>query len=561
MAPRTASLSSSRATSVSSMASTSSSSLSPEPFQAAISPLSPPRMSFDSPRDVKHELIIEPSLRRRQTPRQPTLQPSSTKPLQAPKTEFAISAPANNYYFTSRQDEPDHFVNPSSSTTISTNINNSEPYPNNVFQPTTTAGSNHRLSSPRHVSLNNSNNRPRTSSKVFTSTSDLASHYGIPQFLPAPPRTTPRRQSSALNATTTATATTAAAAPQPPSSNSPTFDFALCSDYLNMLSRTDDTTTISGTPAVLGASTTSNEELAAFVEGLQGEFKWRYEHLYSMTKHDSSPDYRDKPLLDFSDFLTSPLESSPWEDSPFNDFLNTPVIPSSGGLMDVMNTPAVADYGDSFGGDFGQLFPSMGDFNMEDDESSKAQPQRTTLGPEELIKMSPSTPALPDPNTVFPSPISPPLNSMPAPTHTTTTARRKTIPTGTRKNLTPDALVPLDAPTQKRSYISPSATSRKEVPAVFLRKRARSQAFGPADDEDELEEIILGPNATEAEQIEAKRRQNTIAARRSRKRKLAYTRELEDKVDMVTEERDVWKSRALACEALLKHHGLEAPEF
>ena len=46
----------------------------------------------------------------------------------------------------------------------------------------------------------------------------------------------------------------------------------------------------------------------------------------------------------------------------------------------------------------------------------------------------------------------------------------------------------------------PSATSKKEVPAVFARKRARSQAFG--DEEDELEEDQLEEDQLEEDQLE-----------------------------------------------------------
>ncbi|EIW74645.1 hypothetical protein CONPUDRAFT_85789 [Coniophora puteana RWD-64-598 SS2] len=139
--------------------------------------------------------------------------------------------------------------------------------------------------------------------------------------------------------------------------------------------------------------------------------------------------------------------------------------------------------------------------------------------------------------------------------------RRKPSATGTRKNVTPATLVPVDAPTQTRKYVTPSATSRKELPAVFARKRARSTAF--ADEEDQLDEedVSMKPTMTEQEQIEAKRRQNTIAARRSRRRKLEYQRELEDNVEHYKRDSEQWKSRALMYQALLRSHNIEAPDF
>ena len=59
--------------------------------------------------------------------------------------------------------------------------------------------------------------------------------------------------------------------------------------------------------------------------------------------------------------------------------------------------------------------------------------------------------------------------------------------------------------------------------------------------------------------IEAKRRQNTLAARRSRKRKLEYQRELESNVDRLQDEKEQWKRRAEALEAVMRSHGIEVP--
>ncbi|KAK7690199.1 hypothetical protein QCA50_006850 [Cerrena zonata] len=164
---------------------------------------------------------------------------------------------------------------------------------------------------------------------------------------------------------------------------------------------------------------------------------------------------------------------------------------------------------------------------------------------------SPNTPSL-DPSSLRPeirsSTIPPP--STPADNVDSVLSRRKTAPNGTRKNITPESLVPYDAPIQPRKYVTPSSTSRKEVPAVFQRKRARSQAF-------EDEEGEPGPNDLDA--IEAKRRQNTLAARRSRKRKLEYQRELEDALDREKGEKEFWKARAVTLEALLQSHGVDVP--
>ncbi|KAF9031450.1 hypothetical protein BJ165DRAFT_1310433, partial [Panaeolus papilionaceus] len=136
--------------------------------------------------------------------------------------------------------------------------------------------------------------------------------------------------------------------------------------------------------------------------------------------------------------------------------------------------------------------------------------------------------------------------------------RRRSQATGIRKGITPDALLDEEAPTQPRKYTTPSTTSRKEVPAVFARKRARSTAFG--DEEDELSSPSAMPlNPTEKDLIEMKRRQNTVAARRSRKRKLEQLLSLETRVQELEKERDMWKSRAETYSGMLNTMGHNVP--
>ncbi|THU91116.1 hypothetical protein K435DRAFT_909786 [Dendrothele bispora CBS 962.96] len=120
-----------------------------------------------------------------------------------------------------------------------------------------------------------------------------------------------------------------------------------------------------------------------------------------------------------------------------------------------------------------------------------------------------------------------------------------------RKNVTPRSLCTLDAPTQTRYYATPSATSRKEMLAVFARERARAQAFG--DEKDELIGQAPGPNATEREQIEWKRRQNTLAARKSR---LEHQQNLENQVEDLKVEVEKWKTRSQTLEQILRSHGV-----
>jgi hypothetical protein len=291
------------------------------------------------------------------------------------------------------------------------------------------------------------------------------------------------------------------------------------SNYLAMLSqKPEDQAVVEETPSMVPVAD-PEETIQALVNTLK-----------------ASPEFKS---MDFNDFLTSPFD-----DTPFDDFLTTPEMPS-GDMGDFMTSPAVADsFTDSF--DIGEM-PLFGHGGVDMDDSKPEMPMLPQPDFNGLISISPDNSPSLDPSSLDPYTVEKP-----------DTSHRRKMPTGIRKNVTPSSLVPLEAPTQARNYVSPSATSRKEIPAVFARKRARSQAFG--DEEDQLEEITLPPNPTEAQVIEAKRRQNTIAARRSRKRKLEYTRDLEDKVEMLTQEREMWRSRAITCEALLKSHGLSVPD-
>ena len=98
---------------------------------------------------------------------------------------------------------------------------------------------------------------------------------------------------------------------------------------------------------------------------------------------------------------------------------------------------------------------------------------------------------------------------------------------------------------------APSATSRKAVPAAFQRKRSRSAAFG--EEEDQLDDLPLNP--TEQDLVEQKRRQNTVAARRSRKRKLEEFQRMKDDRDEERRVKEIWKTRALTMQAQLQSLG------
>lgn len=117
----------------------------------------------------------------------------------------------------------------------------------------------------------------------------------------------------------------------------------------------------------------------------------------------------------------------------------------------------------------------------------------------------------------------------------------------------------MDEPTQPRHYAIPSSTSRKEVPTYFTRRHQPPSVI--SDEEDELTEEPPAANATDQEKIEYKRRQNTLAARRSRKRKMQYTQNLQETVEKLMIEKEVWKTRALTLKQLLQSHGVACPDF
>ncbi|KAJ7285212.1 hypothetical protein C8J57DRAFT_1120330, partial [Mycena rebaudengoi] len=97
----------------------------------------------------------------------------------------------------------------------------------------------------------------------------------------------------------------------------------------------------------------------------------------------------------------------------------------------------------------------------------------------------------------------------------------------------------------RRANVDWARDARRRVAS----RRSLSQ---PSDEaEDELTEEPLAANATDQEKFEYKRRQNTLAARRSRKRKLMHQQQLEEAVERLNMEKEVWKKRALTLSNLL----------
>ena len=251
-----------------------------------------------------------------------------------------------------------------------------------------------------------------------------------------------------------------------------------------------------------------------------------------LTEHDTlaSPDF-----LNPSDFLTSPV-------SPWDDLLTTPALDADVGMTPDIYTSPLMDFGDDFD-NMPSLFGNTAFEGYETKETGHLSPSDLPLPDmDDMYKISPGTPVIDD-LSIQPSPLYED-DSSPFPT------RRKNEPTGTRKNITPESLVPDDAPIQSRKYRLPSVTSRKELPATFARKRARTSV---------PDEPSAGPSVSEEDAIKTKRLQNTLAARRSRKRKLEYQRELEDAIEAERMDKEMWRAHALVLEALLRDKGHEVP--
>ncbi len=250
----------------------------------------------------------------------------------------------------------------------------------------------------------------------------------------------------------------------------------------------------------------------------------------------ASPDF-----LNPSDFLTSPV-------SPWDDLLTTPALDADVGMTPTIYTSPLMDFGDDFD-NMPSLFGSTAYEGYETKETvgSHLSPSDLPLPDmdmDDMYKISPGTPVIDDPSIQS--------SLLHLDDSSTFPTRRKSAPTGTRKNITPESLVPYDAPIQARMYRLPSATSRKQLPVTFSRKRARTSA--PAEEEAPLE-----PTVSEEGAIKAKRLQNTLAARRSRKRKLEYQRELEDALEVERKDKEMWRAHALVLEALLRDKGHEVP--
>ncbi|KIY67477.1 hypothetical protein CYLTODRAFT_376036 [Cylindrobasidium torrendii FP15055 ss-10] len=296
------------------------------------------------------------------------------------------------------------------------------------------------------------------------------------------------------------------------SASTPAFEnySQVLNSYLAMLQ--SNPTDASNEPSMMNYLTDST---AAFMSGLGSA---ECSPLFSDAGDDFGALPPNTPMLQYNDDVT-PFTS------PLDEFLTTPVFQDS-------NDPNVFDNDESL-------------FDILPDEVSQAEPKPQLT--EEQRMPPPQHPVL-DVNTLYSfSPSSPMLDSFSS-SPQVPSAQLMKPPRSARL----EDLIPFDAPTQPRKYITPSATSRKEVPASFSRKRQR------VDEEEELGE--LPADATDEQMIAFKRRQNTIAARKSRRRKVEYTQALEDEVSQLKVLVEQYKAKSEIYASVLKKHGVVLPQ-
>ncbi|KAF7317351.1 BZIP domain-containing protein [Mycena chlorophos] len=288
--------------------------------------------------------------------------------------------------------------------------------------------------------------------------------------------------------------------------------------------------------------------------------------------------YAAEPLIEADDYLPSPHMQMDFDfssnnpntsplDTPYSAFLSTPLMGVEG---DEFDPPVMTrEVEDALAG---ELFA----FTDDGEDVVPVGVKLPLPAGTKLDAFTPTSPMLDDfdspltnPAASFPNtPIIPPLSpASPLPVRRQPARKTRVVAgvNGTRKNITPAHLIPLDAPIQPRTYRLPSSTSRKAVPASS-RKRTRSAAF--ADDEDydvddddgdytsqSRRRAGGGVSAGEAQRILDKRRQNTLAARKSRRRKLEHVQELESTVVELRGLVTRWMERARMAQGMLREKG------
>ncbi|KAJ1303584.1 hypothetical protein OPQ81_011767 [Rhizoctonia solani] len=386
-----------------------------------------------------------------------------------------------------------------------------------------------------------------------------STQYGlnIPTQLPPTPRTTSRHTPRSPDKHTFAVPRVPPPKSSPPNNISSGNPTDLLDSYLKML----NTTPNNSADAVAPVSPAMNQDLSKLLDMFQA---------VGNSANPSNPTPHSTPYMDANDYrsleelITSPEFTSPlFEDTP-NLSDASPFTPSSSSTRH-QTSPALFDYSDTSSGGIPLFGPSpivldsnqsaaYGTPNLDNLHLRSAHLGFEILDSLLPVSGSPTSPAA-DTRDLFSPTTSPlfsdsPSVSRPEGVRSVSDPVKRTHPTGHRKNLTPEQLLDVNAPTQQRNYYGPSATSRKVIPAGFEERRAkivakRRRGLG-ADGEELSEDAIL--NAA----VEDKRRANTVAARRSRQRKLEYVKTLETQLEEKSRELELWKERAIAAEKMVR---------
>ncbi|KAK1235320.1 hypothetical protein PQX77_001461 [Marasmius sp. AFHP31] len=109
-------------------------------------------------------------------------------------------------------------------------------------------------------------------------------------------------------------------------------------------------------------------------------------------------------------------------------------------------------------------------------------------------------------------------------------------------------------PRRQGSSSSRATAPVHPYPYTVVQRRLRPNPQVSDEDEETLGE--LPANASDQQRIEYQRQRNTLAARRSRKRKELYRQELEQMVDELTHETEKWKARAEMLRRVIQNQGL-----
>jgi len=167
--------------------------------------------------------------------------------------------------------------------------------------------------------------------------------------------------------------------------------------------------------------------------------------------------------------------------------------------------------------------------------------------------------------------MSPEPPTLISPAHSTSGVHGRNLSAESASSFTTavEGLHPLSPTTRSSARISKthcrstsSVSNHSPTYEPYLKHSLQSRKRAISDDEDQSEELEpLDPNATEEQKKEYKRRQNTLAARRSRKKKANETHFLRDENARLKTEIAIWKERALMMQRLLITAGVACPNF